>query len=128
VAISPGTTLPTAGPLGVLGGSMFPDTTLACAANEVLVGVYGSHAFQIGLRCAAMIVTGSEAAGFHVSYGPVHATGLIGWHVGAPYGPIDCPPDTVASGFATASGEILDGIALRCAHPVLSPIAMGPPA
>ncbi len=117
-----GATLPTTGPIGTNGGFTDAPTLLACPPSEVIVGVAGSAPYQIAIRCAPMFVTGTVASGLHVSYGAVDQSAMAGNNpIGTPYGPLDCPAGTVASGFYTRSGDILDGIAVRCAPPVITP-------
>lgn len=75
---------------------------------------------QLTLRCAPLTVTGNPEDGFQTTYGTVNDAGTLGTNSsGTSYGPLDCPDGTTATGFLMNTGEITDGVSLRCAAPAI---------
>ncbi len=118
-----GDVLPATGTLGIwqFSGSI---ETKECPANQFVVGIstYSrTHLDYLQLECAPISVAGSPSTGFVTSYGATTSADALGTDTSGTFsGPYTCPEGTVSSGFYARSGEILDGLALRCSEPFIT--------
>ena len=122
VTIAPGATVPATGVRGSWTYTLSGQTR-SCPQDQVAMGIRtagtggaGGRINGLALDCAPLTVTGDYVAGFAAEVGAVSTTPRIG---AATPTTDSCAPGEVAHGMFVRSGEVLDGIALRCALPVL---------
>ncbi|MEZ4459165.1 MAG: hypothetical protein R3E66_05470 [bacterium] len=99
--------------------------TATCPANQAIVGLSGmgtnTDVRRLTPICAPVLVTGDSTSGYVLGYGATTPATTLGTSTAATFGPYECPDGTIGSGFRVNSGEILDGISLRCTTQRLTP-------
>ena len=107
--------------------------TATCPANQAIVG-YGGTAEaltnavrQVRIRCAPLNLVGDLQSGYRIEHGAAASVGTVGTSaVGIALADIDCPKHLVGRGIQAFSGDILDGVMLRCGEPIMRSLTTGP--
>ncbi|MCA9612750.1 MAG: hypothetical protein KC586_08360 [Myxococcales bacterium] len=124
VAVVPTGSVPSTGTRAIWSSTSGGPMSAACPANQVVVGLTGRAvargASTLTLSCAPIAVTGDTVVGWTVTPGMAANATPVGSGAGTASPAYSCPDGTLASGFYVRSGEILDGIALRCAMPPIN--------